>query len=65
MHVARFYTWKPKPAMQLRYWSIMLLQSFVGSDPVEKSMHSSRLDFSSLHTQHGYTRVSGGSIEKN
>lgn len=39
--------------MQFRYWSIVLLHSMLGSEPVEKSMHSSRLDFSSLHTQHG------------
>lgn len=29
-------------------------QSFAGSAALEKSMHSSRFDFSSLQTQHGY-----------
>lgn len=28
-------------------------QSFAGSAALEKSMHSSRFDFSSLQTQHG------------
>lgn len=39
--------------MQLLYWSTSDLQSAAGSLAVEKSMHSSRFDFSSLHTQHG------------
>lgn len=39
--------------MQLRYCSIMLLQLSCGS-PSEKSIHSSRAAFSSLHTQHGW-----------
>lgn len=39
--------------MQDRYWSIVVLQSEVGSVAFEKSMHSSRLDFSSLQTQQG------------
>lgn len=47
-------TWKPKPAMQLLYCAIVDLHSIVGSDVLEKSMHSSRCAFSSLHTQHGY-----------
>jgi hypothetical protein len=47
-------TLNPNPAMQLRYWSMVLLHSMLGSAPVEKSMHSSRFDFSSLHTQQGY-----------
>lgn len=29
-------------------------QSFAGSAALEKSMHSSRFDFSSLQTQQGY-----------
>jgi hypothetical protein len=43
----------PNPAMQLLYKSIVDWQSFWGSAAFEKSMHSSRLDFSSLHTQQG------------
>jgi hypothetical protein len=39
--------------MQDRYWSIIDLQSAAGSFALEKSMHSSRLAFSSLHTQQG------------
>lgn len=41
--------------MQLRYWSMVELQSLAGSGALEKSMHSSRLAFSSLQTQHGYS----------
>lgn len=47
------YTWKPKPAMQLLYWSMVDLQSADGSPALENSMHSSRFVFSSLHTQQG------------
>lgn len=50
---SRPQTLNPNPAMQLRYWSIVDWQSFWGSAAFEKSMHSSRLDFSSLHTQQG------------
>lgn len=48
---------KPKPAMQVLYFSIIGLQSFSGSAALEKSMHSSRAAFSSLQTQHGYAVV--------
>lgn len=40
--------------MQLLYLSIVLAQSFWASSDLLKSMHSSRMAFSSLHTQHGY-----------
>lgn len=51
-------TWKPNPAMQLRYCWIVVWQSPAGSADLENSMHSSRLDFSSLQTQHGcYRRI--------
>lgn len=49
----RDHTSKPKPFMQLRYWSMVDLQSLVGSAALENSMHSSRFAFSSLQTQHG------------
>lgn len=39
--------------MQLLYWSTREMQSAAGFLAVEKSMHSSRLAFSSLHTQQG------------
>jgi hypothetical protein len=39
--------------MQSLYWSIVGWQAFWGSAAAEKSMHSSRLAFSSLHTQQG------------
>lgn len=48
------HTSKPKPFMQDRYWSMVDWQSFAGSAALEKSMHSSRFDFSSLQTQQGY-----------
>lgn len=48
------HTSKPKPFMHDRYCSMVDWQSFVGSAALEKSMHSSRFDFSSLQTQHGY-----------
>lgn len=41
--------------MQLLYWEIVDLQSAVGSEDRENSMHSSRFDFSSVQTQQGYT----------
>ncbi len=41
--------------MQLRYCSIVDRHSLAGSAALVKSMHSSRRDFSSLHTQQGYT----------
>lgn len=40
--------------MQLLYWSMVDLQSAAGSAALENNMHSSRFDFSSLHTQQGY-----------
>lgn len=48
------HTSKPNPFMQDRYCSMVDWQSFAGSAALEKSMHSSRFDFSSLQTQHGY-----------
>lgn len=47
------HTLYPYPAMQALYWSTSDAQSAAGSLAVEKSMHSSRFCFSSLHTQHG------------
>jgi len=44
----------PNPFIQILYFSIVEAQSFWGSLALLKSMHSSRLAFSSLHTQHGY-----------
>lgn len=41
--------------MHVRYCSTSDLQSSAGSFAFEKSMHSSRFDFSSLHTQQGYS----------
>lgn len=40
--------------MQFRYCSMVVLQSLDGSVALENSMHSSRFDFSSLQTQHGF-----------
>lgn len=40
--------------MQLLYLDTILSHSFCGSSVLEKSMHSSRAAFSSLHTQQGY-----------
>lgn len=59
-------TSKPNPFMQDRYWSMVDWQSFAGSAALEKSMHSSRFDFSSLQTQHGYDneRVSTSGDDK-
>lgn len=51
------HTLYPNPAMQLLYCSTKDLQSEAGSDAFENSMHSSRFDFSSLHTQHGYSQT--------
>lgn len=48
------HTSKPNPFMQDRYCSMVDWQSFAGSAALEKSMHSSRFDFSSLQTQQGY-----------
>lgn len=48
----------PNPAMHVLYLEIMSRHSAWGSLPLEKSMHSSRAAFSSLHTQHGYEFVS-------
>jgi hypothetical protein len=45
---------KPNPAIQLRYLSIVVAQSFCGSDELLNSMHSSREAFSSLQTQQGW-----------
>lgn len=53
MKLWTFYTWYPNPDMHDRYWSIRDLQSAAGSFALEKSIHSSRLAFSSLHTQQG------------
>lgn len=47
--------------MQLLYWSTRDTQSAAGFLAVEKSMHSSRFAFSSLHTQQGCLDVSTGS----
>jgi hypothetical protein len=44
----------PKPAIQLLYLSIVEEQSFCASADLLKSIHSSRVAFSSLQTQHGY-----------
>merc|ERR1712098_792567 len=43
----------PNPAIQLLYLSIVVAQSFCGYFALLKSIHSSRVAFSSLHTQHG------------
>lgn len=43
----------PYVAMQALYFSTKDLQSAAGSSALEKSMHSSRCCFSSLHTQQG------------
>lgn len=47
--------------MQLLYWSTRDTQSAAGFLAVEKSMHSSRFAFSSLHTQQGCVDISTGS----
>src|ERR1700761_53497 len=44
----------PYPAIQLRYLLTRSLHASCGSAAVEKSMHSSRADFSSLQTQQGW-----------
>lgn len=54
------YTLKPKPCMQLLYWSTRDTQSAAGFLAVEKSIHSSRFAFSSLHTQQGCLDISTG-----
>lgn len=46
-------TSKPNPFMHSLYASIVGAHALAGSAAFEKSMHSSRLDFSSLHTQQG------------
>jgi len=53
----------PKPFIQILYLSIVEAQSFSGSLALLKSIHSSRLAFSSLHTQHGYSRISNYAIQ--
>lgn len=45
---------KPNPAIHVLYRSTVDWQSFRGSGAFENSMHSSRLAFSSLHTQQGF-----------
>lgn len=51
--------------MQDRYRSMVDLQSLTGSAAFEKSMHSSRLAFSSLQTQHGcFTSSESASVMK-
>jgi len=56
--IASRHILKPNPSMHILYWAIVELQSFAGSAALEKSMHSSRLAFSSLQTQHGYHSIS-------
>ena len=48
-------TLKPYPLIQSLYLFTIPLQSSCGSSACENSMHSSRCDFSSLHTQQGFT----------
>ena len=43
----------PNPDMQLLYRPTSVSHSLIGSSLLEKSMHSSRAAFSSLHTQQG------------
>ena len=45
----------PKPFIQARYLVTISAHAACGSLAVEKSMHSSRAAFSSLHTQQGLT----------
>lgn len=45
--------------MQLRYCWMVGWQSAWGSADLEKSMHSSRFDFSSLQTQQGCNKERG------
>lgn len=54
-HLVTAQILNPYPAMQSLYLVTKLLQSSWGSSARENSMHSSRWDFSSLHTQHGLT----------
>jgi len=49
--------------MQLRYWSIVDWQAAWGSAALEKSMHSSRLAFSSLQTQQGFGLEAASAVE--
>ena len=48
---------KPNPFMQLLYLPTKSMHASCGSLEVEKSIHSSRAAFSSLHTQQGLTFV--------
>lgn len=52
-HLLRLYTLNPNPCMHSLYCIIVDLQSATGSAALDMSMHSSRCDFSSLHTQQG------------
>lgn len=49
--------------MHVLYCSTKDLQSAAGSLALEKSIHSSRLDFSSLQTQQGYSNMLGEDVE--
>ena len=44
----------PYPAIHDLYRLTKSWHSCCGLSPLEKSIHSSRFDFSSVHTQHGY-----------
>lgn len=54
-HDPSYLTVNPKPFMQSRYLSTVLLQSSCGSSDLLNSMQSSLEAFSSLQTQHGFT----------
>jgi hypothetical protein len=43
--------------MHVLYWSMIGLQSLIGSFDLENSIQSSRRAFSSLQTQHGYILI--------
>ena len=49
------YILNPYPAIQTLYFVTRSAHSFWASSELEKSIHSSLLAFSSVHTQHGYT----------
>ena len=48
------YTLNPKPSIHVLYFCIVDLQSSSGFAALDMSIHSSRCDFSSLHTQQGW-----------
>lgn len=52
----RHHILNPYPAMHSRYLVTRPLQSSCGSSAFDHSMHSSRMAFSSLHTQQGLGR---------